>query len=139
MVEPLTPSTARTPTARTPWWTLLLLGFLALGFVLWLSPHGVGSGPRWFQSNRGIAEAQMAYLEFAIRNYRNGRGRLPATLEVLTVVTPPDTEPWLSAIPKDPWGQAYEYRIDGDRFTLRSSGEDGQPDTDDDVRLPRRE
>jgi general secretion pathway protein G len=79
----------------------------------------------------------MANLEFAIRNYRKVRGQFPGTLEALTVGTANDPEPFLSAVPKDPWGQPYEYRIDGDRSTLRSFGEDGQPDTDDDLRWPR--
>lgn len=37
-------------------------------------------------------------------------------------------------LPKDPWGNEYRYVCeDGQNFTIKSSGPDGQPDTQDDI------
>jgi general secretion pathway protein G len=36
-------------------------------------------------------------------------------------------------IPADPWGRPYQYKLNGDKFEIRSLGPDGQENTDDDV------
>jgi hypothetical protein len=143
MATPLTLGDPRGATSHTSLSDRLFhsaLLVLACGFLLVLDPHELLSS-RWFHdervSRRTLAEVQMANIAAALDNCRRKRGRLPESLDALTVGTSPDPEPWLSAIPQDPWGRLYEYRIDGDRFTLRSLGEDGARDTDDDVRWPR--
>ncbi len=41
-------------------------------------------------------------------------------------------------MPQDPWGNPYEYRtLDRTTYQIRSNGEDGMPDTDDDIVWPK--
>jgi general secretion pathway protein G len=92
-----------------------------------------------FKSNQGIAETQMANFGAAIDNYRMSNKKLPPSLEDLTQTSERDPEPFMKGpIPKDPWGNAYEYRTTSNKdYTIRSHGEDGQPDTDDDIVWPK--
>ena len=91
-----------------------------------------------FRSNNGIAEAQMSNFASAIQQYKAVNKKLPSSLEDLTQKTDQSPEPFLESIPKDPWGQAYEYRANGNKdFTIRSPGEDGTPDTQDDLVWPK--
>jgi general secretion pathway protein G len=122
--------------ARTPGFTLLellvvvvIIGLLA-GFV----------APRYFgqvgKSEVNVAKAQLDALEKALDQYRLDTGRYPsAELGLKALVERPPTEskwngPYLrKAIPLDPWGKPYLYRIPGEKseFDLLSFGKDGQP------------
>jgi hypothetical protein len=91
-------------------------------------------------SNRGIAEAQLSNFADAIQRYRmDNHGKLPSSLEDLTHKTDRSPEPIMTSVPKDPWDNQYEYRqLGGKEFAVRSSGEDGIWDTDDDIVWPKR-
>ena len=122
--------------ARTPGFTLLellvvvvIIGLLA-GFV----------APRYFgqvgKSEVNVAKAQLDALEKALDQYRLDTGRYPsAELGLKALVERPPSEPKWSgpylrkAIPLDPWGKPYLYRIPGEKgeFDLLSFGKDGQP------------
>ena len=122
--------------ARTPGFTLLellvvvvIIGLLA-GFV----------APRYFgqvgRSEVNVAKAQLDALEKALDQYRLDTGRYPsAELGLKALVERPPSEPkWngpylRKAIPLDPWGKPYLYRIPGEKgeFDLLSFGKDGQP------------
>ena len=122
--------------ARTPGFTLLellvvvvIIGLLA-GFV----------APRYFgqvgKSEVNVAKAQLDALEKALDQYRLDTGRYPsAELGLKALVERPPSEskwngPYLrKAIPLDPWGKPYLYRIPGEKgeFDLLSFGKDGQP------------
>jgi general secretion pathway protein G len=122
--------------ARTPGFTLLellvvvvIIGLLA-GFV----------APRYFgqvgKSEVNVAKAQLDALEKALDQYRLDTGRYPsAELGLKALVERPSSEPkWngpylRKAIPLDPWGKPYLYRIPGEKgeFDLLSFGKDGQP------------
>lgn len=41
--------------------------------------------------------------------------------------------PYVTNVPRDPWGRAYVYRLDGTVFTVLSPGPDGQAGTGDDL------
>jgi general secretion pathway protein G len=121
---------------RTSGFTLLellvvvvIIGLLA-GFV----------APRYFgqvgKSEVNVAKAQLDALEKALDQYRLDTGRYPsAELGLKALVERPPTEskwngPYLrKAIPLDPWGKPYLYRIPGEKseFDLISYGKDGQP------------
>jgi hypothetical protein len=64
-------------------------------------------------------------FEEAIESHRKATGRLPATLAELDVVKDPDR---LDADGQviDSWRHPYQYRVEGDGFTLYSFGGDGQ-------------
>ena len=63
-----------------------------------------------------------------------------ASLEALTETDGRNPYPFMKTIPKDPWGNDYEYRVlDRSTFQIRCYGEDGEPDTDDDIVWPKSE
>ena len=97
-------------------------------------------GPKYFshigKSEVTLAKAQIEAFQKAIDAYRIDVGHFPANEEGLAVLlsnirgNPKWNGPYLSkAIPLDPWGGAYEYRIgskDKD-FEVLSFGKDRQP------------
>jgi general secretion pathway protein G len=108
---------------------VVIIGLLA-GFV----------APRYFgqvgKSEVNVAKAQLDALEKALDQYRLDIGRYPsAELGLKALVERPASEPkWngpylRKAIPLDPWGKPYLYRIPGEKseFDLLSFGKDGQP------------
>ncbi len=78
--------------------------------------------------------ASLAAIASAIANYRLWKKKLPASLEVLTETDARTPHPLLEAIPKDGWGNPFEYRIlDRTSYQVRSNGPDGMPNTEDDL------
>lgn len=97
-------------------------------------------GPRYFsqvgKSEVQIARAQIDAFEKALEQYQLDLRRYPSTEQGLeALVTKPASEanwrgPYLKkAIPHDPWGRRYVYRVPGEKddFDLLSYGKDGQP------------
>jgi len=91
------------------------------------------------EANKKAAKVQIANLSSFVNTYRLTVGSFPSSLDAL--YTQPsdlqDVSKWtqLSAkpIPPDPWGRAYEFKIDGSKFEIRSVGPDGQSNTPDDI------
>ncbi|QDC44700.1 type II secretion system major pseudopilin GspG [Methylophilus medardicus] len=107
---------------------MVIIGLLA-GYV----------GPKYFQqigkSEVKTAKAQIAALEQALDQYRLDVGHYPATEQGLqALMTNPDNNthwsgPYLKkAVPNDPWGKTYQYRMPGQHgeYDLFSLGKDGQ-------------
>jgi general secretion pathway protein G len=108
---------------------VVIIGLLA-GFV----------APRYFgqvgKSEVNVAKAQLDALEKALDQFRLDTGRYPnAEVGLKALVERPTNEPkWngpylRKAIPLDPWGKPYVYRVPGEKgdFDLISYGKDGQP------------
>lgn len=108
---------------------MVIIGLLA-GYV----------GPKFFgqigKSEVKAAKAQIDALQKSLDQYRLDVGRYPGTDQGLAVlVTKPADEPkwqgpYLSkAVPKDPWGNDYQYRSPGEHgeYDLLSFGKDGRP------------
>jgi general secretion pathway protein G len=108
---------------------MVIIGLLA-GYV----------GPRYFsqvgKSQVKTARAQIDALEKALEQYRLDTGHYPSMEQGLgALVARPVNEPkWdgpylKKAVPADPWGTAYLYKIPGEHgdFDLVSLGKDGQP------------
>jgi general secretion pathway protein G len=108
---------------------LVILGLLA-GYV----------APRYFdqlgKSEIKTAKAQIVGLEKALDQYRIDTGRYPSTEQGLAALnTKPGDEarwdgPYLKkAVPDDPWGKPYQYRMPGEKseVDIYSFGRDGQP------------
>lgn len=86
------------------------------------------------------AKIDISTLSQAINVYFIDNGSYPPSLEALVMM--PDglanpqkwNGPYLEKeLPADPWGNAYQYRVDGDRIVIWSAGPDGAIDTEDDI------
>lgn len=108
---------------------MVIIGLLA-GFV----------APKYFsqvgKSEVRAAQAQIEAFGRALDQYRLDTGHYPTTEQGLAaLLTKPGGEakwngPYLAkAVPPDPWGRAYLYKVPGDHgdYDLLSYGKDGQP------------
>ena len=98
-------------------------------------------GPKYFaqlgKSEVTIAKAQMEAFEKSLDTYRLDVGRYPNTEEgMAALMAAPATAgakwngPYLKkGVPKDPWGNPYQYRSPGAKgeYDIVSTGKDGQP------------
>ncbi len=97
---------------------------------------------------RRQANASCRELETAMEMYRLDMGTYPTTEAGLAALVekPKNAEsdgkwsgPYLSKLPKDPWGRSYRYRRvtepNGTKTTIWSLGPDQRDGTDDDIRL----
>ena len=93
-----------------------------------------------FQSNEAAARTQMANFATAVDNYKLNNKKLPSSLDELTETDGRNPYPYIQSIPDDPWGNPYDYRqLDRKSFEIKSAGEDGQMDTEDDITWPDQE
>jgi general secretion pathway protein G len=108
---------------------LVILGLLA-GYV----------APKYFaqigKSEVKTAKAQIDGLEKALDQYRIDTGHYPTTEQGLAALNtkPADEAHWdgpylKKAVPNDPWGKPYQYRMPGEHgeIDLFSYGRDGVP------------
>lgn len=83
-------------------------------------------------SQRNTASAQMQMLQTSLDTYRLDMGDYPSSLQELRQSDKQGWDgPYLpKAVPVDPWGNPYIYRVPGENgmaFYLASSAKDGQP------------
>jgi general secretion pathway protein G len=110
----------------------------------------VGVGYQRIRENALIdaAKAQIATLEDAVKVYQVEVGRYPSMDAGLDALFNPPSDapagkwrgPYLEGtqLPLDPWSNPYNYELINDnQFEITSNGRDGQPGTDDDVRIIR--
>ncbi|MBI1942037.1 MAG: type II secretion system major pseudopilin GspG [Betaproteobacteria bacterium] len=119
------------------------LGFTLLELLVVIVIIGLLAGyvaPRYFsqvgKSEVQVARAQIDALDKALDQYRLDVRRYPTAEQGLEALqTRPANEPgWngpylKKAIPNDPWGRPYVYRVPGQKseFDLLSYGRDGKP------------
>jgi general secretion pathway protein G len=112
---------------------VVIIGILA-GVVL---PRLVGSRE---QAEKRAAEAQIGVFETAIDLYYLETSELPENLNDL--VSNPGEDNWNGpylrkrTIPKDPWGNQYVYKAEGNRgidYDIYSLGPDEVDGTEDDI------
>ena len=108
------------------------LGFTLLELLVVIVIIGLLAGyvaPRYFsqvgKSEIQVARAQIESLEKALDHYRLENRRYPTSEEGLAALGP-----YLKkAVPSDPWGRPYVYRVPGPKgvdFELFSYGRDGK-------------
>jgi hypothetical protein len=94
------------------------------------APRAVPSRPDE-DMDRMLAQVQADDLARSVDLYYLEKKALPATLEDLV------SAELIDAVPTDPWGRPFEYRVVSQRprtFRIFSAGKDGKPDTADDVK-----
>ncbi|MEZ6134060.1 MAG: type II secretion system protein GspG [Pirellulaceae bacterium] len=84
------------------------------------------------------AESQINVLKNFIDMYQLNVGTMPPTLDALyEAPSDVDAARWSQVsrdpIKPDPWGRPFEFKVNGDKYELRSLGPDGQSGTDDDI------
>ena len=118
-------------------------GFTLLELLVVIVIIGLLAGyvaPRYFsqvgKSEVQVARAQIDSLEKALDQYRLDVRRYPSAEQGLDalVIAPQGEAGWggpylKKAVPSDPWGRAYVYRVPGTKgdFDLFSLGRDGKP------------
>jgi general secretion pathway protein G len=95
------------------------------------------------KAKRTRAQADIAQLKTALDRYYQDNGYYPTTDQGLrALVTLPTTTTgivplvyfnggYIERLPKDPWGNPYFYRSDGNSYVLKSLGPDGVESADD--------
>jgi general secretion pathway protein G len=90
-----------------------------------------------FEAQEETARNQMKNIADAIQLYELQHRKIPASLQELTVKDERSGQAYMKEIPKDPWGNDYDYRPQDRRtFVIVSAGDNGVPDDDDDIRYP---
>lgn len=113
----------------------IMVVVIIIGILAGLAAVKVGN--RVGQSQEAGARANIKTLGMAIALYEVDNGSLPPNLEALVSKTGAANNwrgPYLeSGLPKDPWGNAFQYQIDGNSGTykLKSMGADGMVSGDD--------
>ena len=137
----MNPNRSRSPRRMRAQTGFTLLEMLVVLVIIGLIASLVG--PRLFakvdSSKVQVADTQVRMLRGAVESFRLDMGRLPTPEEGLEALTraPGDAGggtrwrgPYLDeAVPKDPWGNGYQYSIPGADtmpFALYSLGADGQ-------------
>lgn len=95
----------------------------------------------------GATKIQLSGFQQALQSYYLDNNQYPTTGQTLeALISKPTTGPEpkryssegyfnKKTIPKDPWGNDYNYVCeDGQNYTISSAGPDGQLDTEDDVK-----
>jgi len=110
---------------------MVILGMLAgiVGPTLWKKLGG---------AKRSTAATQIANIETTLDGYRLDMFKYPSSLEELVKIGSNDPKwqgPYLKkGLPKDPWGNEYQYRKpgrEGRDYDLYSFGADGQEGGED--------
>ncbi len=109
---------------------LLVITILGiLGAVVVMNFGDVGGDARRTATQQSIIAISQACDVYRMKT---GRG-YPKNLEDLTKGIN-DEEPLLKeGALNDAWGQPFEYKLEGKRYTIRSAGPDGQMNTEDDI------
>ena len=131
---------------RSPGFTLVeimvvvvILGILAVLIV----PRVLG---RSDEARQAAAKHDIATIMQSLKLYRLDNGRYPTNEQGLQALVtkpsgtpvPPNWKPYLDKVPKDPWGNTYQYLSPGvhsevDVFSLGSDGQPGGTGADLDI------
>lgn len=118
---------------------VVILGILAVLIV----PRVLG---RTDEARAAAAKHDIAALMQSLKLYRLDNGRYPTSEQGLQALVarpqaqpaPPNWKPYLDKLPKDPWGNPYQYLNPGvngeiDVFSLGADGQPGGTGADGDI------
>lgn len=113
---------------------LVLAILVALAGVVFVNIFGAQDA-----AYRRTTQTQLQSLKSNVQMYRLNVNAMPESLENL-VTGPNDSskkEAWsgpiIDEVPTDAWGNDLIYELNGNKYTIRSAGPDGQINSDDDV------
>ncbi len=119
-------NTRRTRSTGTAGFTLveILLVVVIIGMLATIAAINV---PKFLgQGREGKVKADLNSMAAAVEAYNMVEGKYPASLAALTE----GNDPYLKTLPKDPWGNDYQYNTPsshpGHRFDIYSQGEGGK-------------
>jgi len=75
-------------------------------------------------AEKARVRSDFAQLDSAIQMYRLKMSKYPESLEELMKPLPGQTDPYLQKVPKDPWGEPYQYRKVQGRYEIITLGAD---------------
>lgn len=130
------PSVRRTKLGALKGWTFVET-LVVIGIILILtSAVGFMAFKYLDQAKQATARSQVETFAMAVNSFRLDTGQFPAQEQGLTALwaRPAGAETWngpylAKAVPKDPWGRDYVYRVPGPSelpFEILSWGADGQ-------------
>jgi hypothetical protein len=90
------------------------------------------------QEKQKRARAELEMMAAALEKFRRERGFYVVSDKQATAIDYLSPRYLPRVIRIDPWNQPYLYLGERDRFTLRSAGPDGKPDTPDDISVQSR-
>ena len=97
----------------------------------WVSVTGISASLDQFK--RSTAANELSLLAQALDNYRRDRGSYVVSDKESVLIDHLSPRYLMPVIRLDPWSRPYQYDGDQARFSLRSLGPDGKPDTPDDI------
>jgi general secretion pathway protein G len=110
--------------------TLIEIMVVVIIIGILISLVGTNIFPALEEAESTATEFQLKQMENALSMYRMKNARYPTSEEGLQVlVSPPGGETsYMDSIPKDSWGNEYQYRSPGQKgdFDIWSYGRDGQ-------------
>jgi general secretion pathway protein G len=125
-------SAVRSPAGFTLIEIMVVVFILGL-LVTLVAPKIMG---RTDEAKRTKAAADLRAIQQALNLYKLDNGRYPTTEQgLLSLVTKPQVgiiptrwnpEGYIEKVQFDPWGNGYLYLSNGDRYTLKSFGADGE-------------
>jgi general secretion pathway protein G len=93
-----------------------------LGLIM--AAVGVAVIPRMAEARRDRAYLDMKNIESALKQYHTRKGKFPDTGGGLKTLV---DEQYFEEMPKDPWGNDYQYMLQGGKPVISSYGGDGAP------------
>ena len=97
----------------------------------WVSVTGISASLDQFK--RSTAANELSLLAQALDNYRRDRGSYVVSDKESVLIDHLSPRYLMPVIRLDPWSRPYQYDGDQARFSLRSLGPDGKPNTPDDI------
>ena len=102
----------------------------------WIDVRGLSASLD--QLKRSAAKDELALIAQALDSYRRERGSYVVSDKESVLIDHLSPRYLTPVIRLDPWSRPYQYEGDQTRYSLRSLGPDGKPDTSDDIVVNKR-
>ena len=93
-----------------------------------------GDDEKALQALKEVTRQTILAIDLAVTVYNTKTGHMPKEISDLTKGINEDDQGLLkSKDVNDAWGNPFDFKVDGKKYTIRSSGPDGQMNTEDDI------